>query len=91
VALALGAVDSQAQDKSSSTHALPMQLAGAWKGDFDGMMERRVIRVLVPYSRTLYFNDAGHERGSRRTTSATSSATSIRSTESESASGHSPS
>jgi len=27
------------------------------------MLERRIIRVLVPYSRTLYFNDKGHERG----------------------------
>ncbi|SIT36187.1 Lytic transglycosylase catalytic [Paraburkholderia ribeironis] len=27
------------------------------------MLDRRVIRVLVPYSRTLYFNDRGHERG----------------------------
>lgn len=34
-----------------------------WQGDFDAMMERRVIRVLVPYSRTLYFNDKGRERG----------------------------
>lgn len=34
-----------------------------WKGDFDQMLERRIIRVLVPYSRTLYFNDKGHERG----------------------------
>ncbi len=34
-----------------------------WKGDFDQMLERRVIRVLVPYSRTLYFVDKGHERG----------------------------
>jgi membrane-bound lytic murein transglycosylase MltF len=34
-----------------------------WIGDFDQMLERRVIRVLVPYSRTLYFNDKGHERG----------------------------
>ncbi|KJK12524.1 lytic transglycosylase [Burkholderiaceae bacterium 16] len=33
------------------------------KGDFDAMLERRTIRVLVPYSRTLYFNDQGHERG----------------------------
>jgi len=40
-----------------------MRLGGAWKGDLDGMIERRVIRVLVPYSRTLYFNDAGRERG----------------------------
>ena len=35
----------------------------AWKGDFDGMVKRRHIRVVVPYSRTLYFNDKGRERG----------------------------
>jgi membrane-bound lytic murein transglycosylase MltF len=34
-----------------------------WKGDFDGMLERRVIRMLTPYSRTLFFNDKGRERG----------------------------
>ncbi|MGO4328042.1 transglycosylase SLT domain-containing protein [Cupriavidus sp. 2TAF22] len=34
-----------------------------WQGDFDAMLERRMIRVLVPYSRTLYFNDKGSERG----------------------------
>jgi membrane-bound lytic murein transglycosylase MltF len=34
-----------------------------WKGDFDGMMERRLIRVLVPYSRTLFFTDKGRQRG----------------------------
>jgi membrane-bound lytic murein transglycosylase MltF len=34
-----------------------------WAGDFDGMLERRVIRIFVPFSRTLYFNDKGRERG----------------------------
>lgn len=34
-----------------------------WLGDFDGMLERRVVRVLVPYSRTLYYNDRGAQRG----------------------------
>ena len=34
-----------------------------WTGDFDQMLERRMIRALVPYSRTLYFNDKGRERG----------------------------
>ncbi len=34
-----------------------------WTGDFDAMLERRMIRVLVPYSRSLYFNDKGRERG----------------------------
>src|SRR5882672_6497156 len=32
-------------------------------GDLDSMLERRVVRVLVPYSRTLYFNDRGAQRG----------------------------
>jgi len=27
------------------------------------MLERRIVRVLVPYSRTLYFNDKGAQRG----------------------------
>jgi membrane-bound lytic murein transglycosylase MltF len=31
----------------------------AWTGDLDGMFQRRVIRVLVPYSKTLYFVDLG--------------------------------
>lgn len=34
-----------------------------WKGDFDAMLERRMIRVLVPYSRSLYYLDKGRERG----------------------------
>jgi membrane-bound lytic murein transglycosylase MltF len=37
--------------------------ATAWTGDFDGMLERRRIRVLVPFSRSLFFNDRGRERG----------------------------
>jgi len=32
---------------------------GVWTDDFDGLMNRRVIRVLVPYSRTLFFQDKG--------------------------------
>jgi membrane-bound lytic murein transglycosylase MltF len=35
----------------------------SWTGDFSAMLERRIIRVLVPYSRSLYFNDSGRERG----------------------------
>jgi membrane-bound lytic murein transglycosylase MltF len=34
-----------------------------WTGDFDKMRERRLVRVLVPYSRTLYYSDRGRERG----------------------------
>jgi membrane-bound lytic murein transglycosylase MltF len=34
-----------------------------WTGDFDRMLERRVIRVYAPFSRSLYFSDRGRERG----------------------------
>ena len=34
-----------------------------FKGDFDQMLERRMIRVYAPYSRSLYFIDKGRERG----------------------------
>lgn len=46
----------------ANPRALPTD-TGKWKGDFDGMVKRRQIRFVVPYSRTLYFNDKGHERG----------------------------
>jgi membrane-bound lytic murein transglycosylase MltF len=49
---------------SSAKRARQLSLAfKPWKGDFDGMLERRVIRVYVPYSRTVYFVDKGRERG----------------------------
>ena len=34
-----------------------------WTGDFEGMVERRKIRVLVPYSKTFYFLDGATQRG----------------------------
>ena len=34
-----------------------------WTGDFDKMLERRMIRVYAPFSRSLYFSDRGRERG----------------------------
>ncbi len=44
--------------------ARQLQIANKpWTGDFDRMLERRVIRVAVPYSRSLYFNDKGRDRG----------------------------
>jgi membrane-bound lytic murein transglycosylase MltF len=35
----------------------------AWAGDLDEMYKRRLIRILVPYSKTLYFLDQGRVRG----------------------------
>jgi membrane-bound lytic murein transglycosylase MltF len=51
---------------ATATKPAVRQLATQTKpltGDFDQMLERRAIRVLVPYSRSLYFNDKGRERG----------------------------
>jgi len=38
-------------------------IARKWTGDLDGMIKRRMIRVLVPYSKTQYFIDRGVQRG----------------------------
>src|SRR5262245_46443127 len=34
-----------------------------WTGDLDGMIKRRMVRVLVPPSKTHYFIDRGVQRG----------------------------
>jgi hypothetical protein len=42
--------------------ALPIvDTAKPWTGDLDGMIKRRAIRVLVPYSRTYYFEHYAKE------------------------------
>ena len=38
-------------------------LTRKWTGDFDGMVERRLVRVLVVFSKTNYFLDGPHTRG----------------------------
>jgi len=39
------------------------QVMQRWTGDLDGMIERRLIRVLTTYSKTGYFVDKGTQRG----------------------------
>jgi len=34
-----------------------------WQGDYDQMVERKLIRFLVPYSKTFYFFDGAKPRG----------------------------
>src|SRR5512145_3254417 len=46
----------------AETRDLETQLK-TFTGDFDGMVERRVARVAVPYSRSLFYHDRGRERG----------------------------
>lgn len=58
-----------AKERLAVSEEVPQQLRGlvlfneAWTGDFDKMLENRRIRIFVPQSRTLYFNDKGRERG----------------------------
>ena len=51
---------------SAADQGLPpelQQLDDAWIGDFDGMQERRVVRVLVSFAKGLYFLDGAEQRG----------------------------
>jgi membrane-bound lytic murein transglycosylase MltF len=41
----------------------PAEMQKPWSGDLDGMIERRVIRVLTVNSKTFYFSDKGVQRG----------------------------
>ena len=43
--------------------ALALPIYPPFTGDFDGMKKARLIRILVPYSKTIYFLDKGAERG----------------------------
>lgn len=62
----LPAVADAAANSELSSPDSPRQLSltnSVWYGDFEQMLDRRLIRVLAPYSRTLYFHDKGRERG----------------------------
>jgi len=57
------AKDAAAAEKAAAA-ARQLSLANKkWTGDFDKMLQRRMIRIYAPYSRSLYFNDKGRERG----------------------------
>jgi membrane-bound lytic murein transglycosylase MltF len=61
----------QGQEKPAAPVAAPSRGQSArtdlvithWTGDFDGMVKRRRIRILTPYSKTHYFIDKGIPRG----------------------------
>jgi len=44
-------------------YAPPSVAAHKWTGDLDGMLKRRMVRVLTTYSKTNYFVDRGTQRG----------------------------
>jgi membrane-bound lytic murein transglycosylase MltF len=62
----MGADETAAPPESAESKAVDalVQIAlKPWKGDFDGMVKRRMIRVLTTYSRIYYFTDKYRERG----------------------------
>lgn len=62
--LSLAAAAAAAPSKAAAANPRQLDVVGKpWTGDFEQMLDRHMIRVLVPYSRTLYFNDKGRERG----------------------------
>jgi membrane-bound lytic murein transglycosylase MltF len=44
---------------ASTRTGLRTRFAGRFTGDFDAMLDRRLIRLVVPYSYTLFFEDKG--------------------------------
>lgn len=56
-----------AASASTEIAGLPKELQGrvdkVFTGDLDGMIQRRIIRVGVPFNRTFYFIDEGKPRG----------------------------
>ena len=53
----------QAPAKQQPAFELKSSQRKPWTGDLDGMIKRRMIRVLVPYSKTYYFVDRAVQRG----------------------------
>jgi membrane-bound lytic murein transglycosylase MltF len=43
--------------------ALSADIQAEWTGDYDAMLARRKIRVLIPYSKTFFFLDGGKRHG----------------------------
>jgi membrane-bound lytic murein transglycosylase MltF len=54
---------SAAAPPAKKAYVLADVTAQKWTGDLDGMIQRRLIRVLVTYSKTHYFVDKGTQRG----------------------------
>jgi membrane-bound lytic murein transglycosylase MltF len=52
-------LNSPASNASQAPEVIGLPSIPAWKGDFDGMLKRRIVRILVPFSRTSFFIDKG--------------------------------
>ncbi|EJM79094.1 lytic transglycosylase F [Pseudomonas sp. GM55] len=49
--------------EEAEVQSLVLPVPQPWVGDFEGMRERRLIRILVPYSKTFFELDRGRQRG----------------------------
>jgi membrane-bound lytic murein transglycosylase MltF len=60
--LAIGSV-SPALGQSVPGQGFSLPKTSSWTGDFSAMLERGKLRLLVPYSKTLFFLDRGRQMG----------------------------
>lgn len=60
---AADAKQSSTNPQSSKLVIDPKDIEKPWTGDLDGMVQRRVIRILTVYSKTFYFTDQGVQYG----------------------------
>jgi membrane-bound lytic murein transglycosylase MltF len=49
--------------EEAEVQSLVLPVPEDWVGDFEGMRQRRLVRVLVPYSKTFFELDRGRQRG----------------------------
>src|SRR5262249_17905506 len=56
---AADAGESAEKPQSGKLTVDPREIQKPWTGDLDGMLQRRIIRVLTVYSKTFYFTDKG--------------------------------
>jgi membrane-bound lytic murein transglycosylase MltF len=49
--------------EEAEVQSLVLPVPEDWVGDFEGMRQRRLVRILVPYSKTFFELDRGRQRG----------------------------
>lgn len=49
--------------EEAEVDSMVLPVPAAWTGDFDGLKQRRLVRMLVPYSKTFFQVDRGKQQG----------------------------
>ncbi|HEV7322840.1 MAG TPA: lytic transglycosylase F [Ensifer sp.] len=63
ILLFAGAANVWAQSSEQASEKFLRTMLVPHKDDFDGMEKRRLVRILVPFSKTIYFIDRGQQLG----------------------------